>query len=108
MIDQQRRYGVRTYVLDADGNLIPEPDSAKWADWHSDLERRRIALDQVGDVEVSTVFFGISTCGCGMFETMTFSRPGHPWNERQWRHHTRDEALQEHQRVCGEIRSEYE
>jgi hypothetical protein len=105
MIDQHRKHHAYTYILDADGNPAPEPDIMAWAQWHSDPERSRILLDQVGDVEVSTVFRGVDSPSWGMFETMTFSRPGHPWHERQWRNITRAEALKEHRDICAAIRN---
>ena len=40
---------------------VPEPDSRKWAEWY-ERERKtcRVAFDQIGGVEISTVFLGVN------------------------------------------------
>ncbi len=47
------------YILDAEGNPVPEPDLLKWGRW-IEMAERRVALTKVAkDVEVSTVFLGL-------------------------------------------------
>lgn len=41
---------------------IPEPDSRKWAEWYEQArEICRVAFDEIGEVQVSTVFLGIDS-----------------------------------------------
>lgn len=89
------------YILEGD-NIRPVSVD-EWSRWS--LERRdekRIALNQVGDVEVSTVFLGLDH-GWGdgppvVFETMTFGG-GEATNEWQWRYTTRAAAQAGHDKV---------
>lgn len=67
------------YVLDEKGNPRPEPDLMAWALWmESSHEFRRVAREQVGSYDVSTVFLGLDH-GIGrsnrapvLWETMIF------------------------------------
>ena len=40
---------------------VPEPDSRKWAEWY-ERERKTctVAFDEIGGVEISTVFLGVN------------------------------------------------
>jgi hypothetical protein len=55
---------------------VPEPDFTIWALWFDDLEHRRVKVQHVGLVRVSTVFLGIAPNFLEdpprLFETMTF------------------------------------
>lgn len=46
------------YILDEQGNPVPEPDVLKWAAWFQD-NRRVLKHDRFGRVLVSTVFLGL-------------------------------------------------
>ena len=46
------------YILDDQGNPMPEPDLHKWARWFEQGEFRIVAKTQVGKYSVSTVFLG--------------------------------------------------
>lgn len=66
-----------TFVLDAFGNPVPEPDVLKWADWmFGDVATRQVKKETVGDTTVSTVFLGIdhglNDDAPVLWETMTF------------------------------------
>lgn len=53
------------YILDKDGNPVPEPDLIRWALWlefsHLALDKsnRIVAQDEILGVRVSTVFLGL-------------------------------------------------
>lgn len=48
------------YLLNADGNPVPEPDYDKWKKWSDEnAEARRVAHDEIEGTEVSTIFHGI-------------------------------------------------
>ena len=55
------------YILDEDGNPVPEPDTIKWAMWfeRSHLSKgkdnRMIAKDSIGNAVVSTIFLGLDS-----------------------------------------------
>jgi hypothetical protein len=49
----------RFYVLDGQGNAIPEPDLRRWEEWFECFENRALKHDTVSrSVRVSTVFLG--------------------------------------------------
>ncbi len=49
------------YVLNDAGEPVIEPDSQRWSQWMlSNVARRRLAVDYVGSVMVSTWFIGRS------------------------------------------------
>jgi hypothetical protein len=48
------------YVLDAEGNPVPEPDHLTWERWFEHDENRVLKQDNIsGDIMVSTVFLGV-------------------------------------------------
>jgi len=47
------------YILDENGKPTIEHDMMKWAKWVQESESRRVGLEKIGDVKVSTVFLGI-------------------------------------------------
>lgn len=80
-----------------------------WARWLEGADRH-LGDATVAGVRVSTVFLGTDHNWYGgppiLWETMTFGPE--PWNECQWRWHTRDEAYAGHNRIVlalGEGRS---
>ena len=94
------------FVLDKDGNPVPEPDMRAFAQWV--LENGRdIAKYEKGNLLVSTVFLGFDTnfdahCSAPvLFETMIFS-PDFP--ELQFRFNTRDKALARHEKIVAEVK----
>ena len=79
----------------------------------SDMAKRRVAHDQVSDVEVSTVFLVLDQAWDGkpmLFETMLF---GGVSNRARWQYSTWDEAASGHRQVIealmrGEDMAEFE
>lgn len=69
-------------------------------------EVRRVAYDEIGEANVSTVFLGLDhNYGDGpplLFETMVFGLPGE--TEYQWRYATWDEAVAGHERAVVAVR----
>ncbi len=95
------------YILDADGNPVPEPDTLKWAQWFETSGPSRIvARTAVGDLEVSTVFLALDySFGAKvpiLFETMTFKKDGEPGeavdddDQLFDRYETRQQAIKGH------------
>lgn len=66
-----------TYVLNDRGEIVLAEEPGEWMALMEDIERRRIALTEVGRSEVSTIFTGmpISDDGRGMFETLITAGP---------------------------------
>ena len=96
------------YLLDEHGEPVRCYDALEWAMAFEKVDRR-VAFDDVGDVEISTVFLGIChQFGDGpamLFETMT--RRAGEWAE-QWRYSTRVQALAGHDAVVRWVKGEGE
>ena len=99
------------YILNANGDPEPCGSLLEWARWfETSADVRRVALDNIGGVKVSTVFLGLdhSFDGAGpvLFETLVF---GGPLDGEQERYATRDEAVTGHvsmvERVKGSVPS---
>lgn len=103
----------RQYLYILDGHeIVACSDRGEWSLWMfgaDETETRRVAVDEVGGFEVSTVFLGIDH-GFGytdrpiLFETMIFnatgkSRPG------TRRYCTWDEAEAGHREVCAALKA---
>jgi hypothetical protein len=97
----------RYYILN--GREVEPVDSAmEWAHaFHN--EDRRVALDEIGDYRISTVFLGLDHSHVPggpplVFETMVFGPDDSDlWMERC---STYDEAEEMHQRGCAYVRDE--
>lgn len=89
------------YILDSQGMPVAEDDLLVWANWLETTDRQ-VAMDKLGDVEVSTVFLGLDHSFGGaapiLFETMIF---GGPHDQYQDRYSTREEALAGHQKALA-------
>lgn len=46
------------YTLDENWNPVQEPDLMKWATWYETADRK-VAMDQIGEAKISTVFIGL-------------------------------------------------
>ena len=73
---------------------------------------RRVALDTVGDIRLSTVWLGINHAyGSGppiIFESMTFTDEGddpHGWDTFCWRYATEAQALAGHDAILAVLRA---
>ena len=90
------------YILDANGDPQPEPDSMKWAEWFEHhRDEKRVAVDYFGEVMVSTVFLGLdhnflSEGDPILYEPMIF---GGEHDQYQDRYRTKVEALEGHKRA---------
>ena len=81
-------------------------DALTWAMWFGyEPDKRRVAQDHIGKVEVSTVFLGLDhNFGRGeplLFETMIF---GGPLDREQWRYRSYAEAERGHQHALTQAR----
>jgi hypothetical protein len=68
------------YILE-DRKPVPCDDVMQWARWYENADRR-VCVDMVGRVEVSTFFIGVDV-HC-LFETMVFD--GGPMDGKIWRY----------------------
>jgi hypothetical protein len=98
---------VDRYILNANGDPEPCGSLIEWGRWmerdgNDDL--RRVALDEVGAVKVSTVFLGLDHSFGGavpvLFETIVF---GGEHDGYQDRYTTRDEALTGHAKAMAMV-----
>lgn len=93
------------YVLDGNGN--PQPaDTLVWGKWFEEADRR-VAVDEIDDVRVSTVFLGIDhNFECVgppvLWETMAFGLPDE--DEVCERYTSKADALEGHKRICDQVR----
>ena len=97
--------GTGLFVLDAAGHPKPEPDVLVWAEWFGSVDRQ-VAVDEIGDVRVSTVFLGVDhQFNLGgpplLYETMVF---GGTLDEEMRRYPTRAAALKGHARMVKRVR----
>jgi hypothetical protein len=94
------------YVLNDDHTVRPA-ELMEWATAFNDMEKRRVARDQIGDVWISTVFLGLDhQYGEGpplIFETLI---SGGAYDQDMWRYSTWDEAVAGHQAAVDLVRSE--
>jgi hypothetical protein len=91
------------YILDKDGNPVPERNFLKWAMWlefshlSPDKDNRIIAKDYIGEVHISTVFLGLDHGWDGgkplLWETMIF---GGDHDSYQRRYTSREDAEEGH------------
>jgi len=109
------------YILNEDGEPVPEPNPMRWARWyerasketvpfwdgreHAPSAGRSVAFTRIESTVVSTIFLGIDHGFGGgppvLFETMIFSggdRDG-------WRWHTRAQAIAGHDQIVAELRA---
>lgn len=94
------------YILDANGNPVIAEDMLAWGLWMHETDRH-IAIDRIGDVEVSTIFLGIDFGAAMWFaddrnpltyqpllwETMIFGGKHDTWQQR---YRSREAALAGH------------
>lgn len=95
------------YVLDIEGRPLRCDDLIAWATWfESSGKERQIAYDEIGDVQVSTVFLGLDLNLFGgseprIFETVVFGG-SHSGTAR--RYATRADAERGHAEILGDVR----
>lgn len=73
-----------------------------------DIEYRRVALDRVGNTEVSTVFLaldhGYNSHTPILFETMIFSADDMDLDQYQVRYSTHQDAVEGHGRILSQVK----
>lgn len=96
---------IEKFILDDNGNPVPEPNLTKWSSWMQSCSRQ-IGLNYIGVSMVSTVFLGLDHNFAGgapiLFETMIFGGPNDGFQERYF---TRQEAIDGHDRAADLVRS---
>jgi hypothetical protein len=99
---------LRHYILDENGKPVQEPDLLTWALWFETAERH-VALTEIGDIKISTVFLGIDhNYGFDkdptpvLYETMVF---GGALDEDMRRYCTREEAQAGHAELVAAARA---
>lgn len=94
------------YILE-DKKAVPCDDLRKWSTWFSNINNRRVALDTVGPIEVSTVFLGMdNNWGHGppaLFETMLFGACIGDLGDVQFRYATWEEAEAGHKSIVQQL-----
>lgn len=98
---------IRQFILDSNDNPVPCDNLMVWGIWMETAANRKIALDTIGEVKISTVFLGLdhNYSGIGepiLFETMIF---GGPHDQYQDRYTTKEEALIGHQKALDLVRA---
>lgn len=98
------------WVLNGDGTVSPA-DMITWARQFEDISKRRVGLDEIDGIEVSTVFLGTNHNWFGgtpiLFETMVFDREAGEDRRsdlRCWRYHTHGAARAGHEAVVAALR----
>lgn len=95
---------LQNYILDEDGNPVPEDDVLKWAKWFEKNDRK-LARDEVEGITISTVFLGIDhgffTSQPMLWETMIF---GGEHDEYQKRYFTKVGALAGHAKAVEMVK----
>ena len=95
------------YILDANGEPQAEPDFDRFVQWSGDNpEAYRVALDEIGDVRISTVFLSLDHSFTGppvLWETMVF---GGLADEEQRRYTSLSSAHAGHERVGALLREQ--
>ena len=98
---------LQRYVLDDDGNPVPEDDAAAWKRFMQDLDRRRVAVDETERWTVTTLFMGIdhNLVGSGppmLWKTSVYGPQ--PWGGFSCWYASRWRALSQHDQVAEAVR----
>jgi hypothetical protein len=95
------------YVLDKNGQPVPERDVLKWGRW-METKERILWHDRVEGVLVSTIFLGVNHGwgkeGLILWETMIFPVEGKWAEDYQRRYASRQAALKGHLKVLRILR----
>lgn len=96
------------YILNDEGNPVPEPDLMKWAQWIESYPDRQIGRITINGIFVSTVFLGLDHAFLEdkpiLWETMQFNGKQDEWMER---YSTREEAIKGHNDTCESVRKRF-
>ena len=98
------------HYIEVDGVPVREPDSEKYYQWRSEVDKkdgRRVARTNVGNGYVSTVFLGtdhsIEEGKFELYETMVFGIAD-PLGDECWRYATREEAAGGHLLMVEQVK----
>ena len=94
------------YTTDAEGNPVPTDDIETYGRFMEDIEGRRVAREDAGDGDVSTVFLGIDH-GFGrgkpvLWETLIF---GGENDGKMWRYSSLADAKAGHSAVVAWLKA---
>lgn len=95
------------YILNDQGEPVPEPDTLKWGSWLQwKQEMRKVIKEKFGESEVSTVFLGLdhaygTEVGPILWETMVFGGPLEGEQDRCGGN--RSDALAMHARMVARV-----
>ena len=98
------------FILDERGDPVAVDDLLEWGQWFEvNRERRKLAVDTLGDVTVSTVFLGLDhnfgeSGPPVLWETMVFGGTGE-LEDYQERYSSRADALDGHRRAVALVQS---
>jgi hypothetical protein len=87
------------YILDQNGDPVPEPDLMKWAEWFERTDRHLAEDNLANGVQVSTVFLGVDHAWVHensqpvLWETMIF---GGEHDQYQRRYTSKKDAAEGH------------
>jgi hypothetical protein len=59
MAERRDHLGNPMYYVLRDGKVVAAKDALEWGEFFEDADARRVALTEIGNVQVSTVFLGI-------------------------------------------------
>lgn len=95
---------LENYAFDKEGNPI---SFREWSELRHDPDYHRVALTEIGEISISTVWLGINH-GISedepiIFETMVF---GGSLEQEQWRYTTEAEALEGHNKAVELVKLE--
>lgn len=106
MVDNPLKFDTKDkYILDEQGNPVPETDLLVWAAWMEDVKHRHLLKTDLGPLGwVSTIFLGLDHDFLSLFyekqphhpvlwETMVF---GGPHDQEQRRYISQKEAFEGH------------
>jgi hypothetical protein len=109
-----------TYILDADRNVVAEPDPVAYATWEIEhWEDSIVRQEQVGAFWVSTTFLGVDLLPNSIrepnqapecFETMAFQSQGRANGRERWKRRsaTWAQAIERHEEAVAHFRKSIE
>jgi hypothetical protein len=68
---------VNRYILNDQGEPVPEPNLMKWAKWYETADKH-VAYDPIDEINVSTIFLGVDHAFGGAAEVGNRPKPCTP------------------------------